>query len=205
MGKKFRVQLTSTAMVAVCLLLSLCREERSLVLAMVATRCVVGCTNRHAPGCGIGFFQFAAAAEHRRMWISEIHRRRPDGKPWNPSANDRACSTHFVTGRPAKDPTHPDFAPSQKLGYVMIKKSSLQLSRLSRQEKFDSCRVEALANQQKTELEKQKKMCKLQEYVSHDHGYALEAAVCDNQLPNRVVVRIIATFVNELNIMHFRI
>ena len=84
---------------------------------MVATCCVVNCTNRHSAGCGISFFRFPADASQQRAWLAAIRRRNIDGSLWTPSPHDRVCSNHFVRGRPVRDPAHPDYAPSQHMGW----------------------------------------------------------------------------------------
>ena len=96
---------------------------------MVNFFAVVGCGNRGNRERSKSFFQLPSVVLHQgqqtyelskkrqEVWLSRLNR--SDIKP-DSYAHTRVCSDHFVTGMPFKlyDSTHPDWAPSQKLGYV---------------------------------------------------------------------------------------
>ncbi|XP_057299015.1 uncharacterized protein LOC130629708 [Hydractinia symbiolongicarpus] len=48
------------------------------------------------------------------MWISACKRKNKDGTAdWNPTGkNVYLCGKHFTTGKPVKDPAHPDYIPT---------------------------------------------------------------------------------------------
>ena len=94
---------------------------------MVTSCCVIGCTNRHSVGCGRRFFRFPPDTHRRRRWIVAVRRADVNGKPWQPNDSHRVCSDHFH-GEPSADPSHPDYAPSLKLGYGTTSSSSTNLS-----------------------------------------------------------------------------
>lgn len=59
-------------------------------------------------------------------------RKNKDGSPWNPSGKHvYLCGENFITGKPSKDPNHPDFVPSR---FVFVQrseeKSKIKLKRL---------------------------------------------------------------------------
>ncbi|XP_065308120.2 uncharacterized protein [Dermacentor albipictus] len=64
-------------------------------------RCAaVGCSNASGKPPNVRFFRFPAAtlqATRRKKWVQAIHRVNADGSPWEPTANSRVCSNHFVT------------------------------------------------------------------------------------------------------------
>ncbi|XP_065280130.1 uncharacterized protein [Dermacentor albipictus] len=79
-------------------------------------RCAaVGCSNASGKPPNVRFFRFPAAtlqATRRKKWVQAIHRVNADGSPWEPTANSRVCSNHFVTGAPSRFMPHPDYVPS---------------------------------------------------------------------------------------------
>ncbi|GBM78413.1 hypothetical protein AVEN_2943-1 [Araneus ventricosus] len=55
----------------------------------------------------IKMFSFPRNLLRRRRW--ELATRRAN---WKSNSKSRLCSKHFITGRPSKDPSHPDYVPS---------------------------------------------------------------------------------------------
>ena len=95
---------------------------------MVNFCAAIGCGNRGNRDRSKSFFRLPSVILHQgqrtyelskkrqEVWLSRLNR--SDIKPES-YAHTRVCSDHFVTGMPSKlyDSTHPDWAPSQKLGY----------------------------------------------------------------------------------------
>ncbi|XP_064454854.1 uncharacterized protein LOC135366128 [Ornithodoros turicata] len=79
-------------------------------------RCAaVGCTNSSKKAPKKRFFRFPAGNLHaakRKKWVQAMRRVNEDGSPWEPTANSRVCSDHFVTGAPSRVIHHPDYVPS---------------------------------------------------------------------------------------------
>ncbi|KAH7967031.1 hypothetical protein HPB49_021536 [Dermacentor silvarum] len=48
----------------------------------------------------------------RSLWTAAVKRLNPDGTAWQPTVHSRICGAHFVTGRPSKFATHPDYVPT---------------------------------------------------------------------------------------------
>ncbi|XP_077395956.1 uncharacterized protein LOC144032139 [Festucalex cinctus] len=74
--------------------------------------CAVGCSNHNMMETKFSFHVFPTNPERRRKWVNAVNRVLPDGSEWTPTKNTVLCSQHFLTGRPNKDPAHPDFIPS---------------------------------------------------------------------------------------------
>ena len=123
---------------------------------MVSSSCVVGCSNRHSTsaGCGKSFFRFPVSESRRSKWVAAIRRVEPNGKLWYPSRNDRVCFDHFHSGNPSADPSHPDYTPSLKMGYLSSASvaSERALLRSRRRQVLDDRRAE----QAQQEIEKRK-------------------------------------------------
>jgi len=73
---------------------------------MVKTCCALGCKNRFKKN-GIGFFKFPSQPVRRKLWILAVKR-----KTFEPTNSSVVCGEHFQTGRPSKDPEHPDYVPN---------------------------------------------------------------------------------------------
>ena len=70
---------------------------------MVATCCVIGCTNRSDHNKDISFYSIPAvlkhqgarteelSAEHHRVWIAKINR-----NDWTPTRNSFVCPVHLI-------------------------------------------------------------------------------------------------------------
>ena len=142
--------------------------------AMVATCCIVGCSNRHSTGCGKKFFRFPADLKRRSRWVSAVKRVRSDGV-WQPSRNDRICSDHFVGGQPSPDPSHPSYIPSVKMGWtgqnaLKSSESFPSLDRVRRRESFNQSRAEAFAKD-KERLERRDALLQsMRRALELDHG-----------------------------------
>ena len=153
---------------------------------MVATCCVVNCTNRHSAGCGISFFRFPADASQQRAWLAAIRRRNIDGSLWTPSPHDRVCSNHFVRGRPVRDPAHPDYAPSQHMGWEIASPSaSSSIARASRRESLATRREETAQRLRATQSNLEAEVERKRVASWHDHGYV---AVVDDKLAREAKV-----------------
>ncbi|KAM7287090.1 uncharacterized protein ISCGN_030784 [Ixodes scapularis] len=81
--------------------------------------CAFGnCKNVAKSGSGCRFFCFPSERlqrKRRKLWIAAVaavNRTNEDGTPWLPHSNSRVCSAHFMTGKPSRYATHPDFVPS---------------------------------------------------------------------------------------------
>jgi len=62
---------------------------------MVATCCVIGCTNRFDKDNPKSFYRIPKKPDSRRnLWIAAIKRGQ-----WEPRENDRVCFRHFITGK----------------------------------------------------------------------------------------------------------
>ncbi|WAR15483.1 THA11-like protein [Mya arenaria] len=81
---------------------------------MPTSRCAPGCTQRFTRNSGIHFFRSPEDKDKRLKWQKSLRRR--DFKNYlkllEPSQHDRLCSQHFISGKPSKDPCHPDYSPS---------------------------------------------------------------------------------------------
>ncbi|XP_042145408.1 uncharacterized protein LOC8036370 isoform X3 [Ixodes scapularis] len=80
--------------------------------------CAFGnCKNVAKSGSGCRFFCFPSERlqrKRRKLWIAAVaavNRTNEDGTPWLPHSNSRVCSAHFMTGKPSRYATHPDFVP----------------------------------------------------------------------------------------------
>ncbi|CAN7943841.1 unnamed protein product [Ixodes hexagonus] len=122
-------------------------------------RCAaVGCTNASGKQSGVRFFRFPASSLHaarRSEWVKAMRRINTDRTPWQPSANSRVCSSHFLNGKkPSRFPDHPDYVPS----LFTYKKTSragaiARFERLKKRQSgtqaaVDDCPDEALAGTQ---------------------------------------------------------
>ncbi|KAF8792679.1 hypothetical protein HNY73_004249 [Argiope bruennichi] len=68
-------------------------------------------------------FHFPKDPLRRRRW--ELATRRAN---WKASNKSRLCSKHFITGKPSKDPKHPDYVPS-----IFVFNKNIQNSKSSSQ------------------------------------------------------------------------
>ncbi|KAH9366730.1 hypothetical protein HPB48_022791 [Haemaphysalis longicornis] len=72
--------------------------------------CVVpGCSKRSGANLlsVIRSFRFPKDPSRRAAWVQAVRRDK-----WLPNDRSVICSTHFITGCPSQDPTHPDYVPS---------------------------------------------------------------------------------------------
>ena len=101
---------------------------------MVNFCAIIGCSNRGDRDIDKSFFRLPSIVNHQtyeltkrrqEAWLARVKREnlRPEKYPYT-----RVCSDHFVTGMPSElyDTTHPDWAPSQKLGYTPDLPQSVQ-------------------------------------------------------------------------------
>ncbi|XP_065293901.1 uncharacterized protein [Dermacentor albipictus] len=82
---------------------------------MPANCVAFGCRSYYYGKGNTNFFRFPSArvsADRRSLWTAAVKRLNPDGTPWQPTAHSRICGAHFITGRPSKCATHPDYVPS---------------------------------------------------------------------------------------------
>ncbi|XP_040073754.1 peroxynitrite isomerase THAP4-like [Ixodes scapularis] len=70
--------------------------------------CASGCTMRTGTNkmSEVKFFRFPRDEGRRRAWATAVRR-----VNFLPNNGTRICSKHFTTGRPSKDPDHPDWVP----------------------------------------------------------------------------------------------
>lgn len=89
---------------------------------MVASCCVIGCTNRFDKDNPKSFYRIPKKPESRKkLWISAIRR-----DQWEPRENDRVCFRHFISGVKSNDENNPDYVPSVDMGYQKYKASGDQ-------------------------------------------------------------------------------
>ncbi|CAC5384488.1 unnamed protein product [Mytilus coruscus] len=89
---------------------------------MVASCCVIGCTNRFDKENPKSFYRIPKKPESRKkLWISAIRR-----DQWEPRENDRVCFRHFISGVKSKYENNPDYVPSVDMGYQKYKASGDQ-------------------------------------------------------------------------------
>lgn len=69
--------------------------------------CAVGCSARHAKGCGIQFYRFPKDPDERREWISAVSR-----KNWKPTEYSWIWSNHFVGDQKSNNSTSPAYNPT---------------------------------------------------------------------------------------------
>ncbi|KAH7945395.1 hypothetical protein HPB49_010452 [Dermacentor silvarum] len=82
---------------------------------MPANCVAFGCTSYYYGRGNTNFFRFPSAkvnAGRRSLWTAAVKRLNPDGTAWQPTVHSRICGAHFVTGRPSKFATHPDYVPT---------------------------------------------------------------------------------------------
>ena len=79
---------------------------------MPTSCCVVGCTNGHCKDAPYRFYRFPKDSSRKQRWIAAVRRVNIDGSAWQPSAGDRVCSLHFVSGERNDNPTHPGYVPT---------------------------------------------------------------------------------------------
>ena len=102
---------------------------------------VVGCSSRFGRDKGISFFKIPTVITNRGAAERELTQKRRNGYLAAISRdkltekiirNDRICSKHFISGRPAYlyDTTNPDWLPTLNLGH--FKSTSKRSSTLNR-------------------------------------------------------------------------
>ncbi|XP_065305819.1 uncharacterized protein [Dermacentor albipictus] len=94
---------------------SVLRAPRGCERDMPANCVAFGCRSYYYGKVNTNFFRFPSAkvsADRRSLWTAAVKRLKPDGMPWQPTAHSRICGAHFITGRPSKSATHPDYVPS---------------------------------------------------------------------------------------------
>ncbi|KAJ8018293.1 THAP domain-containing protein 2 [Holothuria leucospilota] len=75
----------------------------------------VGCKNHNKMIQKVSFFTFPTrhrSPERRDKWLNAVKRQNVNGSRWSPSKHLVIGAEHFVTGKPNKDPCHPDYVPS---------------------------------------------------------------------------------------------
>ena len=140
---------------------------------MVATCCVVGCTNRRSADCELSFYRFPADTARRQRWIAAVKRVRLDGSAWQPSPHDRVCSLHFLGGKQVPDPSHPAYAPSLNMGWTaqdFSDRQSPSLDRVRRREAFTLSREQAMSLELERAQRRKVHMDAVRRAVDSDHG-----------------------------------
>ncbi|KAJ8912346.1 hypothetical protein NQ315_014713, partial [Exocentrus adspersus] len=124
---------------------------------MPVTCLVVGCGSRSNRN-NVNFYSVPAILSHkfvtgknelskrrRALWIAAIKR---DDLNESKLKNQRVCSKHFITGKPAalEDENHPDWVPSQEMGHKSqnVQKRYDDVERKERLEKRKRRKVEEL-------------------------------------------------------------
>lgn len=93
---------------------------------------VIGCSKRSGRDKGISFYRIPAIIKGRSKQEFELSKKRRNGFLSAISredlsdkiiANNRICSTHFISGKPAYlfDVTNPDWLPTLNLGHLKRK------------------------------------------------------------------------------------
>ena len=114
---------------------------------------VVGCSSRSGRDKGISFFRIPTIITNRGAAERELTQKRRDG--YLPAIskdkltekiirNDRICSKHFISGRPAYlyDTTNPDWLPTLNLGHFKSTSSTAN-ARYLRAKRRKVCTTEA--------------------------------------------------------------
>ncbi|KAJ8029742.1 hypothetical protein HOLleu_29214 [Holothuria leucospilota] len=87
------------------------REQDCSIHGSKYGRCIC-----HQPFYLFGFPSEARDANARKEWIKLVNRRDKNGDVWQPKAQDRVCSEHFID----KEPTPKNPYPTLKLGYSLL-------------------------------------------------------------------------------------
>ncbi|KAH9377966.1 hypothetical protein HPB48_015078 [Haemaphysalis longicornis] len=114
--------------------------------------CVVpGCSKRSGANLlsAIRSFRFPKDPSRRAAWVQAVRRDK-----WLPNDRSVICSTHFITGCPSQDPTHPDYVPSifpfkapKHVAKKVARHGRLQ-ERLKRQNKHAQSKDRAIATKE---------------------------------------------------------
>ncbi|XP_057294426.1 THAP domain-containing protein 7-like [Hydractinia symbiolongicarpus] len=102
-----------------------------------------GCSNHNLMENKPGFYRFPNNnPERRKMWISACKRKNKDGTAdWNPTGkNVYLCGKHFTTGKPVKDPAHPDYIPT-----IFVYTQNDSEKNKKKIERFESAKKRSLA------------------------------------------------------------
>ena len=139
---------------------------------MPTSCCVVGCTNRHCKDAPYRFYRFPKDSSRRQRWIAAVRRVNIDGSAWQPSAGDRVCSLHFVSGEKNDNPTHPGYVPTLNMtGEVITEGASTATEQsVSRVERL-SAREDRKRHQFEEKAAEVASISALRRFVSIEHSY----------------------------------
>ena len=101
---------------------------------------IVGCSKRSGRDKDVSFFRLPKVINNQGKEVYSLSKRRRDGflaaisrvgLTENILKNDRICSRHFITGKPADllDDTNPDWLPTQNLGHSKSRLHSTAIER----------------------------------------------------------------------------
>ncbi|CAN7981578.1 unnamed protein product [Ixodes pacificus] len=77
--------------------------------------CVVGCINTYENAHDTRFYSFPSKpyeVERRAAWVRLVRRCNADGTTWEPTANSKICSKHFIGNEKRNEVAHPAYNPS---------------------------------------------------------------------------------------------
>ena len=145
-----------------------------LLITMVTSCCVVGCTNRKEKGCTLSFHRFPMKnSELLQKWIKAVSRQN-----WYPNEDTFVCSVHFTNdcynvttqrSRLKKD-AFPSIFPTEYPSYMQNQKK----------EKWKSPKKRKLFDVQPRKAVPSPS--KLRRTVQLDHPYGTKEQVIDNQV-----------------------
>nr|XP_061816705.1 lysine-specific demethylase 5B-B-like [Nerophis lumbriciformis] len=128
----------------------------------------------------------AKSPQRRDKWLAALHRENEDGSHWSPPKSRVVCSDHFVSGRPVKNPMHPDYAPSILPHLPQSgKKASHRMDSYERHQLTTSKR-ELAAENSKNDLSKVCHSCGMEE---SDNPQWICCEICDRWFHHECVLR----------------
>lgn len=129
-----------------------------LVYSVIMVLCVaIGCSKRSGRDKDVSFYRIPKVVTHRGQRDYELTKKRRDGflaaisregLTQKVLANDRICSRHFISGKPAAlyDDTNPDWLPTLHLGHCKRSEPSTASA-----ERWERRRVRTAANMSRLE------------------------------------------------------